>query len=338
MAKKILGFIELVWDCDSCGTTNPGAIKTCSSCGAPQPPNVQFKHVDPQSFNFIKDQALIRAAQSGPDKHCPYCGTRNSADTSICTNCGGDLTIGATSRPVQIIEDSFQEGILPPSQGPMQSVPAPKAKMSLPVKIILVLIVIAFCAGIAVFFTKMNQTDAITGTVSGVSWQHSIQMQGYQSVAESDWLDQIPQGASPYNCEQRYRYSSEKPVANSREVCGEPYTVDTGTGIGRVQQDCHYEVYDDYCSYNTMAWVPVETLVENGTDLSPYWPEVTTSSTLRIGEQKESYTIQFDADGSTYSITTTDLELFQQALPNSRWTLEVNAFGNVRSANPVSSP
>ena len=99
MARKILGYIELIWTCDSCNTKNPGAIKSCTSCGAPQPLGVRFEQVDPNTFNFIKDEALIRMARSGPDKHCPYCGTRNVADALTCVQCGGDLTVGATSRP-----------------------------------------------------------------------------------------------------------------------------------------------------------------------------------------------------------------------------------------------
>jgi len=71
MARKVLGYIELVWTCDSCGTKNPGAIRSCTSCGAPQPVDVKFERVDPATFNFIKDEALIRIAKAGPDKHCP---------------------------------------------------------------------------------------------------------------------------------------------------------------------------------------------------------------------------------------------------------------------------
>ncbi len=99
MARKTLGYIELIWVCDSCGTQNPGAIKSCTSCGAPQPVNVSFLKVDAQTFNFVKDQALIRMAKAGPDKHCPYCGTRNPAAAEVCVQCGADLTVGATSRP-----------------------------------------------------------------------------------------------------------------------------------------------------------------------------------------------------------------------------------------------
>ncbi len=47
---------------------------------------------------------------------------------------------------------------------------------------------------------------------------------------KSDWESNIPSSADPYNCDLRHRYDSDTPQANSEEVCGEPYTVDTGTG------------------------------------------------------------------------------------------------------------
>ena len=91
MARRVLGYVELVWTCDSCGTRNPGPIRSCTACGAPQPIEVKFEHVDAATFNFIKDEALI-PSKSGPDKHAPIA-------TPIwlnanCLKCGGDLTVG----------------------------------------------------------------------------------------------------------------------------------------------------------------------------------------------------------------------------------------------------
>lgn len=118
MATKVLGFIELIWTCDSCGTKNPGPIKSCTACGAPQPLNVQFEKVDTRSFDFIKDQALIRMAQIGADKHCPYCGTRNLADTATCVKCGSDITVGSQTREASRIIENPQPKIIPATRQP----------------------------------------------------------------------------------------------------------------------------------------------------------------------------------------------------------------------------
>lgn len=117
--------------------------------------------------------------------------------------------------------------------------------------------------------------------------------------------------------------------------CGEPYTIDTGTGIGQVVQDCIYRVYEDYCYYETMAWTTIDTLNTSGNDLDPYWPSADLCSMQRFGNRQESYQVHFEADGETYSLTTSELSLYQSAEPGSLWQLEVNQLGNVVSAQPV---
>ena len=121
---------------------------------------------------------------------------------------------------------------------------------------------------------------------------------------------------------------------NATEVCGEPYTITTGTGVGQVVQDCTYEVYDDYCTYSGYAWAEVDQVTSSGYDVNPYWPDVSLSSTERVGEQTERLVITFNVDGERYTYVTTSLELFQQASPGSVWELEINNFGNVTAATP----
>lgn len=328
MATKVLGFIELVWTCDSCGTKNPGPIKSCTACGAPQPPNVQFEKVDADSFDFIKDQALIRMAQVGADKHCPYCGTRNTADATTCVKCGSDITVGAQTREAtRVIEQPAAQPRAMPAVTP--------AKMPTGALVFLAIILLVVCIFAVMYFAKMNQTEAVSGMVSAVNWQRTVEVMGYRQIETSDWKDQIPGGTSFYSCTQRYRYDSQTEVPDSREVCGEPYTVDTGTGVGRVQQDCIYQVYADYCSYQTMTWTLVDTLAVNGSDLSAYWPQAQLTSNEKFGNANERYTIVFTANGTNYQMTTTDFELFQHAVPGSRWALEVNSSGDVRNAIPA---
>lgn len=321
MARKVLGYIELIWTCDSCGTRNPGPIKSCTSCGAPQPTDVKFVRVDPETFNFIKDEALIRMAQSGPDKHCPYCGTRNSSDAKICVNCGGDLTLGATSRPA----GSSIEAEDAPNQKPASK------PLSKGVLIAIILLLVVCCGSAIFFFNRSGQTDEINAQVVDSTWSRTIAIEAYQMVAVSDWEDEIPQAATAYDCELRYHYDSDTPQANSTEVCGEPYTIDTGTGIGEVVQDCYYEVSDYYCSYDTMEWVVVDTLSADGSGTSASWPNANLSSSQRAGTSTEQYIINFRSDDEDFRYTTSDYDLYQQALPGSEWILEVNGLGNIVS-------
>ncbi|NLE84458.1 MAG: hypothetical protein GX603_08090 [Chloroflexi bacterium] len=331
MARKVLGYIELVWTCDSCGTRNPGAIKSCTACGAPQPIGVKFEKVDPDTFNFIKDEALVRQAQAGPDKHCPYCGTRNLAEAETCIKCGGDLTVGATSRPSGVI---LEDDAVPPQPQKTATQPevAPQRK-PLPkwALIVIALVLLACCVSGVVYFTRMSQTDQLDATVTQTYWQRQVALEAYQLVKANDWEDLIPPNANIYDCQLRHRYNSDTPVQDATEVCGEPYTVDTGTGFGEVAQDCYYEVYEYYCTYDTMQWVVINTLVEDGYGTNAIWPSTSLGMSQRLGTPTERYTITFTTNSGEYDYSTTDYNLFQQASQGSDWVIEVNGFGDVTS-------
>lgn len=336
MARKILGYVELIWTCDSCGTKNPGAIKSCTACGAPQPVNVSFEQVDAQVFNYIKDEALIRMAQQGPDKHCPFCGTRNLADAVQCVQCSGDLTVGAVSRPSGMV---VGQNAQPAEMDLDASRPVPdyeRAGMAVPkgALLLFLLVVMVLCGFFAWNTIKRNRTTDVNARVLTSSWERSVAVEAYQAVTASDWRANIPSGVTVYGCSPRLRYTSSTFVSGAEEECGEPYTVDTGTGIGEVVQDCVYKVYADYCNFETMQWVQIDTVTTTGTDQLPDWPDLTLLQNQRLGGKSERYTIQFDADGQIYSMRTSDFAVYQQAIPGSIWTLAVTQGGDIRRAEP----
>jgi len=339
MARKSLGFVPLIWVCPSCGTQNPGPIKSCTACGAPQPDDVEFLQVDEEQFNFIKDEALIRMAKAGPDIHCPYCGTRNTAGTEYCKKCGGDISQGGKARKTGgKVRTAAEAQQAPPPQPEASSKPAPsqkpRKKLSRTATILIViagLALIAACIAVIIILTKSEEVNAV---VTDVQWERSIAIEAYSPVTESDWWDEIPEDAEILSCTEKYRYTSDEPVANSTEVCGEEYVEDTGTGVGEVVQDCTYEVYDDYCDYTVMEWVVVETVTETGDDLAPFWPDMTLQTDQREGERTEEYTIFFEVDNEDYEYTTSDESLFSLADPGSKWILDVNKLG-VKSAEPA---
>ena len=335
MARKSLGFIPLIWECPSCGTQNPGPIKTCTACGAPQPEDVAFQKVDEAQFNFIKDEALIRMAKAGPDIHCPFCGTRNPATAETCSRCGGDLSMGGKAREAGHTVGTTAETQSQPAAIPPAAASIPKKQRSRAFTIFAALGVIACLAGLIVIILLLLKTDDVTATVRDVAWERSIAIESYTTVTDRDWWDNIPEGAQIQSCSQEYRYTSNEPQANATEVCSEAYVEDTGTGIGEVVQDCTYEVYDDYCEYTMMAWVVVNTVTESGENLSPLWPDPTLSTGQRLGDYTENYRILFSGDGETYTFTTTDSDLFMMAEPGSRWILQVNSLGGIQSIEPA---
>lgn len=331
MARKTLGFVPLIWQCPFCETQNPGPIKTCTSCGAPQPEDVEFKTVDEEEFNFIKDEALIRMAKSGPDIHCPYCGTRNLGTAKLCSNCGGDLSLGGKVRKAGVKVESVAEKEAPP---PVEA-PTPKKKRSRAFVIFGIIGAFACLAAFIVLMILLLKTDEITGTVTDVAWERSVAIEAYQTVTDQDWWDEVPEGAEVISCSQEFRFTSNEPQPNATEVCGTPYVEDTGTGVGEVVQDCTYEVYDDYCEYRFMEWVVVDTTTTSGKDLSPTWPSPTLTGEQRLGEREEDYVITFSSDGSSYTYETTNADLFLQAEPGSEWILSVNQLNAVQSIEPA---
>lgn len=356
MSKKTLGYTELFWTCPNCGGKNRGTIQTCEQCGAPQPEDVQFEQLAESQIS--QDESLAQRAKAGPDIHCPYCGTRNPATAKVCKQCGGDISEG-TRRESGRVVGAFKSGTAQPvlcpackspnppdanvcsncgaplgekPESPKTAAPAPKKKSRLPLVLLVVFVMMCLIAGI--FMVLSNRTDAITGTVTAVSWNRTISIEGLVAVENQAWLDEIPEDAEVLGCEQEVRSIEPEPVAGAEEVCGTPYTVDTGSGVGEVVQDCEYYIYDQYCTYTTLAWQPVDQVSVSGSDLTPYWPEAQLSANQRLGEQSETYTIYFDANGETYTFSTSDFELFQQCEIGSQWTLNVNTFGNVTSISP----
>ncbi len=330
MTRKSLGFVPLIWQCSFCNTQNPGPIKSCTSCGAPQPEDVEFLQVDEEKFNFIKDEALVRMAKAGPDIHCPFCGTRNSATDEFCKKCNGDLSWGGKERQAGQRIRTVTE-----AQSQEQPAAATPKKKKKGVTLIIIFILLAVIVGCAVLLFMFLKTDDVKATVSDVQWERSINIEAYTMIAESAWRDEIPFGADVTRCSSAHRYTSDTYVSGAVEVCGDPYVEDTGTGVGEVVQDCSYEVYDDYCEYTAMDWVVVETVMDSGYNHAAAWPAVDLLTDEREGERTEAYVINFRDGSDTYQFKTPNLQLFEQAQIGSRWILHINQLGAVQSLEPA---
>jgi len=360
MAQKTVGYVHLEWVCPNCSTRNTGLQKVCKACGAPQPQDVVF--VQPEKQELIKDEAAIAQAKKGADIHCPFCNARNSADAKVCIQCGGDLVggvrresgkvVGAfssqpkpvgkiacphcgTENPDTNINCSSCGGILRTSTvapTPTEAVPAQKAKSGLSTGCIIaavigaIVIFVIFLVIILSFALKKEEKKAV---VQDVSWERVIEIQALTDVEKSDWYDEIPSNAQIGECTDKFYTEQDQPTAKSTEVCGTPYTIDTGTGVGEVVQDCVYEVYAEYCDYTIEDWTVVDQVTSQGSDMDPYWPEYSLASNQREGESNERYTIVFEASGETYKYYTSDYDTFIRCTPGSEWILSIDAMGDV---------
>jgi ribosomal protein L40E len=357
MAQKTIGYVELEWACPNCGAKNPGTAKTCKACGAPQPQNVQFEQAP--DAQLLEDEAKIARAQKGPDIHCPYCGTRNPADAASCAQCGGDLAegtrrtagqvIGAFSTSPVTVEPvhcphcgtenpgtnktcracgaNLKSGAPAPAAptSPTKPKPAPKALwLLIPLGAMLLL-----CCGL--LFAFAFRTSESRGVVQSATWERIINIQAQVEVTREAWWDELPQGTQPNSCTEKLRRTENQPVANAREVCGTPYSKDTGSGFAEVVQDCVYEVYEDYCQYTAREWRDVDAAVASGNDYNPYWPQPQLKSGQREGERTEKYRILFSTDEGPKEFSTSNESLFRELQPGTEWTLEMNVFGAIVS-------
>jgi ribosomal protein L40E len=364
MVKKTLGYVELEWVCPQCDSRNKGTSKKCTSCGAAQPDDVEFHQAAQEEL--ISDEAEIARAKAGPDIHCGYCGTRNPATAKKCRQCGGDLTEGAArksgrvvgahragpageatcphcgaSNPATAPECSQCGGAMKPvapdrPEPPAKAAAAQSKRKMGPLGIIgiavAVLAVLAFCV---VIFLSLLPSEEINGTVQAVSWERSVVVEALQDVTREAWQDEIPDGAMAGSCTEKVRSTQDEPAPRSVEVCGTPYTVDTGTGHGEVVQDCVYEVYDDWCEYTVQDWVVVDTLVLTGNDLNPAWPDVGVSASRREGERGETFQVVFATEERTYTHSVSDPDTFRQFEIGSRWVLQTNKLGGITSIEPA---
>lgn len=354
MTQKELGYVELEWTCKHCGTVNPGMKRVCSNCGAPIAKDDQFELPDQQAL--IADQQKLEEAKAGPAIHCPYCGVLNPAGTKLCIQCGGDIQEGLARKAGEVL-GAYQSAAVPdkpcPSCGQLVKADAercpycggslakttavtPPAASAVPKKTPLWMIAGGIALGVlclAVIIAAIvlsNRTKAVTATVSDLRWQRSIEILAMQPVQRAAWQEDVPSEAQGISCRDEYKETSSFSAPKSTEVCGTPYTIDTGSGAGKVVQDCEYRVYSSYCEFTMQELAVVNVAQALGSDNQPYWPASSLQAGQQEGNRLEKYQVTFSADGQTYLYDTTDQLEFTQFSLGSQWLLDVNTFGDIK--------
>lgn len=348
MQRRSKGVVQLEWVCPSCEGRNPGPVKTCENCGAPQPENVQFQRAVGEKI--VTDEKAVKAAKAGADIHCGFCGTRNPATASNCSQCGGDLKEGAARTAGQVMQaapvapkilvcqncGSENPGTArkcsncgAPIKAPAVSSPAPvvaaqaggspaskpKAK---PFNWLIAGGVGAFlllcCA--AILFMFVFPSRSVDGTVSNVYWKTSVPVQEVRAVDYNNERGSPPSDAYNVSCR-----------TDSEEVC-EQKTVDQGNGYAEVVEECH-TVTEQYCSYTVDEWTTIQAYDLEGYDLYPEYADPSVFSGQRLGDSAESFQVAFSTGDGEMTYSPDSATEFQQFQPGSAWTLKLNAFGGV---------
>ncbi len=356
MTQKTVGYVELEWTCKRCGTRNPGMQKTCSGCGSAM--SEQDKFEAPAQQELIKDESKLEQARRGPDVHCPYCGARSPAGSDKCVQCGADLTDAKARQAGQVI-GAHQAGAAADvacpycaEMNPASAVkckkcggnlkkpaapPAPPAKAGgFPVGLVIGIaaVLVLLCIGVIVLSTRTTDTSAV---VQSVRWERTIPIMELRPVEHEAWEDEIPAGAQKGSCSKEHRSTQSEPAPGAKEVCGTAYTVDQGSGAGKVVQDCQYEIYDNKCTYTVEEWTAVDKVAAQGNDFNPQWPTLSLRTNQREGNRVEKYVITFSANDQrdTYTYNVSNANEFSRFKVGSRWTLKVNTFGAVTDAEPA---
>ena len=354
MTQKELGYVELEWTCKHCGTINPGLKRVCTNCGAPIAEDDKFELPDQQEL--IKDKEKLEEAQKGPAIQCPYCNVFNPAGTKLCIQCGGDIQAGLARQAGEVL-GAFKADAVPDNPCPFCGLPVkanaqrcpncggslveaavtpvvatPAVAKKTPILLIAGLIGIGvLCvAGIIALIVMNSRTSDVTGSVSNTHWQLSIDILEKQPVKKSAWSEQVPSEAKDVSCRDEYKETSSIPAPKSTEVCGTPYTIDTGSGAGKVVQDCEYRIYASYCNFSVLDWTVVNTAVAQGSDNTPRWPLANLQAGQQEGNRHEAYQVTFDVDGQTYAYTPVDQAEYSQFDFGSQWILSINTFGDIK--------
>lgn len=353
MAEKSLGYVELEWTCPSCNTRNPGSAPKCTQCSAAMPEEARFEQAAEEKI--ITDEAKIAAAQAGPDIYCAYCGTRNPATALQCKQCAAPLGEGK-SRAVGEVVGALRDKPAPPQRCPAcgtenlatahkctrcgaplgKAVPAPAAPPSpkpaaRPAFGLLGILLLGLLALVIFLIVMSGRRSQLVGQVTDYGWRRTIAVEALIPVTRQGWLKDLPADVEVGECNKRVYEIVSQPVPDSREVCGTPYVVDTGSGFGQVKQDCQYEVLADWCSYRTLAWVVGSPLVLEGRDANPRWPALQLSQDQRAASRSETYRVVFQANDQIYTYETSDPDEYLQLIAKAAWILEVNGFDQITS-------
>ena len=346
--RESKGFVQLEWVCPNCNGRNPGSIKTCELCGAPQPENVQFQRAADEKI--VTDEKLVRAAKKGADIHCGFCGTRNPANAVTCSQCGGDLKEGkarqagqvlqAAPTPLKVVtctncgaENPGAEHVCSKCGSPLPRATAPQpepvqakaaaaqigAVKKKPNWLLfggIGAILLTCC--IAILFLFVFPTKSVQGTVTDVHWLTSVPVQALQAVNYSNERGSPPSDAYNLSCH-----------TESQEVC-EDKTIDKGNGFAEVVKECHTES-DEYCSYTVDEWKTLQTYTLEGNDLFPVYENPHVPSNQRLGSASEDLTVYFSTSNGQETYSPDSLNEFQQFQIGSLWTLKMNAAGGVVS-------
>ena len=327
---------EMLWDCRYCGTGKLLAKSQgyCPQCGSPQ---------DPQTRYFPADDEKVEVSgyrYEGVDKVCKACQSPNGALAEFCGQCGAPLGDAVKVQPVadetRATEQKFAASLSQRQQQEAErrslkgltpvpaSAPRPGG-WSWPKWLTWLLVGLGLLALTTLLWTRQEAVE-----VTEHYWRQEISIERYGSVAESAWCNQLPPGA--------YGVMSHSEVRSYRQVpAGQDCRVrrtDRGDGTYRESTECQPRyasepIYDLRCNYRIDRWNPERSVVAEGHDLSPRWPETGIISARaclgceREGDRSSVMELLLAGHGGARYRCAVPTKLWRRARDGSHWQLTV---------------
>lgn len=343
------------WHCDACGNIIRGDSRTCPCCGSPIPNNNHYLMLDNPDVIAARNQnkilignSIIRTAETytdddgiesevvpeelesyRPNWKCDYCGYQNYYSYLTCQGCGASR---AESKADYFDNDFNHNNPTPDNQSERaqsNTVTATESKTSRfktfdKQKLFRIGIVgIVFVCLLWIFIPITR-----TATVTGFSWERTIDVETFTECHESGWS--VPNGAQVTKQKSEIHHydkvldhyeTKTKKVAH-REQDGYTTTYkDLGNGQSKVVRTPKYKtvyktetykepvyrqepVYRTKYYYDIGRWKETNTLCTAGIDQQPYWKDTEIAESVtnpkyedqQLGDRHEEYSVRIKDD------------------------------------------
>lgn len=194
MGRLIQGY----WDCMYCRTKGiSGVVRDCPNCGKPRDNNTQFYM---KSKTDYVDEEVAKTINRNPDWICSFCDSLNSDSNETCVSCGAskmDSKLNYQQNKVRHEQEQNKMSDNSVDNGDNCSIEYKKDSKSEVqnnskfknfvkkhyIKFIAIFLTLGVIFGITALLLPRNENI----TVTGISWERSIDVEKFQPVQESGW-------------------------------------------------------------------------------------------------------------------------------------------------------
>lgn len=374
---------ERRWDCRSCGRKGElGRDQKCQGCGTARPEGNEIFY-DVEDSPEVTDETLLKKAAALPDWICQFCSFSTPGSSGTCANCSApkgtspsrkvhEYTPEHTHTRESHAPQALVHQVVPPKRETDEELQAriehsrrttgaerrdaalysserydyrPTSKadpgisfFSMPAIAGLCLAIFMICGLYACLHTTVEQV-----TLTGVSWQRSINVEENMLVREEDW--DVPSGGRVVGSERKIHHHVDVQVGTRTVYEEKTFKVKVGTRTEKVKTgrrkdlgngfaEAVYEekqvdifkkvkkqvphevavyrkdpVYRTWHTYDIWRWKSVTPVQVGGANTNPTWPDPRTGPRRRETGRSEKYLAYFTGNEPKKATYTLELPL-----------------------------